>query len=382
MIPPAVPADALVRVLLVDDSAVVRNIVSRTLGAEADIEVVGTARDGRHALAQVKDLQPDVVVLDVEMPVLDGLETLPQLRELSPHLPVVMYSTLTERGAATTLEALARGAVDFATKPTMVTNSEEAAAVVRRNLLPLVRTWGRIGQARRGRTRGPAGFDPTPTGGAEKSLGHPPLVLRRASRPRGPVTAVVIGSSTGGPNALAEVIPALPSSFPVPVLIVQHMPEVFTKLLAERLDARSQLSVREGQEGDIVRRGRVYIAPGGKHLVVRRGEGQAVLACTDGPPENFCRPAVDVLFRSAVEVWGGGLLAVMLTGMGNDGLAGSRAIDEAGGMILAQDEDTSVVWGMPGAVVRAGLAREVLPLEGIAPAIVGRVTRTVADVSA
>lgn len=374
---PAVASGAVVKVLVVDDSAVVRRIVATTLESEPDVEVIGTARNGQHAVAQVEQLRPDVVVLDVEMPVLDGLATLPKLHELCPHLPVVMYSTLTERGASATLEALDRGAVDYATKPTMVANQDEAAMAIKRDLVPLVRTWGRIGQARRGRN----GTAPTALRSPARSLseaGSPPPTLRSAPPRRPlPVAAVVVGSSTGGPNALAQVIPLLPSTLPVPVLIVQHMPEVFTKLLAERLDARSSVPVREAQQDEVIEPGTVYIAQGGTHLAVHRLNGRAVIECADGPAENFCKPAVDVLFRSAVEVWDGQLLAVMLTGMGNDGLEGSRAVVAAGGTVLAQDEETSVVWGMPGAVARAGLASDLLPLPAVASAIAGRVAAAV-----
>jgi two-component system chemotaxis response regulator CheB len=358
---------AVVKVLVVDDSAAVRRIVSGTLADETDFNVVGTARDGQHAITQVVALEPDVVVLDVEMPVLDGLATLPKLLEVRPHLPVVMYSTLTERGASATLEALARGAVDYATKPTMVANQEAAAAMIRRDLTPLVRTWGRIEQARRRRKTSTAMVSPiAPAASAQERV-----VTRPA--PRGQrIHAIVVGSSTGGPNALAEVVSGLPATLPVPVLVVQHMPEVFTRLLAERLDDRCLAPVVEAHQGDIVKPGTLYVAQGGTHLAVHR-EGTKVIAdCTDGPPENFCRPAVDVLFRSAVEVWGGGILAVMLTGMGSDGLEGSRRVVEAGGSVLAQDEATSVVWGMPGAVAKAGLASHLLPLGDVARAIVER----------
>jgi two-component system chemotaxis response regulator CheB len=365
---PAVDPKAVVRVLVVDDSSLVRRIVTTTLKEEADFEVVGTARDGQHAIAQVKALEPDVVVLDVEMPILDGLATLPKLLEVRPHLPVVMYSTLTERGASATLEALARGAVDYATKPTMVSNQEEAAALIRRDLVTLVRTWGRIEHARRGRSGAAAvSAHPSPTSPAAA-----PPVVRRAAPAGQRVGAVVIGSSTGGPNALSEVVGGLPATLPVPVLVVQHMPEVFTRLLAERLDARCIPPVREVHQGDVVEAGTIYIAQGGAHFSVRREGVRVVADCTDDPPENFCRPAVDVLFRSAVEVWGSGLLGVMLTGMGSDGLEGSRGIVEAGGTILAQDEETSVVWGMPGAVAKAGLASDLLPLGEVARAIVER----------
>ncbi len=368
----------MIKVLVVDDSAAARRIISTTLDSEEDLKVVGTARDGQHAVAQMIALEPDVVVLDVEMPILDGLAALPKLFEARRHVPVVMYSTKTERGASATLEALARGAVDYAAKPNGVTDRAAATAMIRRDLVPLVRAWGRLEQARQGgRTTRRDAAAPSAT---TTSLQPPtpirlasatPLVMRPEPRDQH-VDAVIIGSSTGGPNALAEIIAALPAALPVPVLVVQHMPDVFTRLLAERLDARSLTPVVEVQHGDIIAPGTVYIAQGGTHFTVRRNGVNVTAECIDGPPENFCRPAVDVLFRSAVDVWGSGLLALMLTGMGSDGLEGSRRVVESGGTVLAQDEPSSVVWGMPGAVARAGLASELIPLTEVCRAIVDR----------
>lgn len=341
------------QVLLIDDSAVVRHLVANILRAEDGIEVVGVAENGRRGLERIEALQPDVVVLDVEMPVLDGLATLRELRPRWPRLPVIMFSTLTERGASSTLNALAVGANDYVTKPGRSAGRAEAEAVVRNSLVPLVHNWGRLARSR------PA----TPA---------PLATLAPRSRSAELVSAVVLGSSTGGPVALTNIIPLLPASLPVPVLIVQHMPPVFTRMLAERLNERSALSVVEAAEGMTVRRG-VYIAPGGSHMVVRRAGTEVVVALDDGPPENSCKPAVDVLFRSAVPVWGAGLLAVVLTGMGQDGLKGIEPIVGAGGSAIVQDEVSSVVWGMPGAVAQAGLAEEILPLVDIPSAIHRRV---------
>ncbi|MFC0080878.1 chemotaxis response regulator protein-glutamate methylesterase [Aciditerrimonas ferrireducens] len=359
------------RVVLVDDSALVRRLVGGVLRTEDDLVVAGTLVDGQQAVEQVPELQPDVVVLDVEMPRLDGLETLAALHQSCPGLPVVMYSSLTERGAAVTLEALARGAVDYATKPSATTSREEAEACLRRDLLPLVRLWGRIGRARRVgervASRGLEVGQPAPP----RQVSEPPLAtrVRRPARPE----VVLVGVSTGGPSALAELLPSLPAGLGVPVLVVQHMPAIFTRLLAERLDRSAPLRVREALDGEPLEPGTVLVAPGGRHLAVERRGGQVVAACLDDPPEHFCRPAVDVLFRTAAAVYGPGVLAVVLTGMGNDGLAGAQAIVRAGGAVLAQDEASSVVWGMPGAVARAGLAEAVLPLAELAPAIAARV---------
>lgn len=368
--------DAPIEVLLVDDSVVVRHFVQDVLRGENGIEVAATAANGLQALERLEEHRVDVVVLDIEMPVLDGLATLARLRARWPRLPVIMFSTLTERGAAATLDALALGASDYVTKPTQLRDRQAARTAVVDGLLPLLRTWGRINQLRRGGGEHRRDGGGAPPGGpaAVVAPARPaPAPLRRV--PGGPraVEAVLIGASTGGPNALTEIVPSLPATLGVPVLVVQHMPTLFTRLLAERLDDRSALRVEESVSGRAVRPGHVYIAAGGVHMAVRRQDGLVELQDDDGPPEHSVKPAVDVLFRSAVAVWGGALLAVVLTGMGNDGMLGARQVVDAGGTVLAQDEATSVVWGMPGAVVRGGLAHEVLPLDRVASAIVQRV---------
>lgn len=366
---------AVIRVLLVDDSAVIRRFVSEALSEEPDIAVTSTASNGREAIARIERELPDVVVLDIEMPVLDGLATLRELRPRWPDLPVVMYSTLTHRGASATLDALSLGATDYVLKPSQVVDREAASRAVRSDLAPVLRSWGNLHRARvaSARARAMAPPAPTPTG-VPAPGGH---LLRRADERARP-EVLVIGSSTGGPQALTEVVPQLPANLPVPVLVVQHMPPLFTKMLAERLDARSALEVVEVAAELPVVAGKVYVAAGGTHLVVRRRPSGVVASVDDGPPENSCKPAVDVLFRSAVEVWRGRVLGVVLTGMGHDGLEGSRGICEAGGEVVAQDEATSVVWGMPGAVARAGLAAQVLPLAQVAPAITRLLGRALA----
>lgn len=347
-----------VRVLVVDDSVVVRRTVATVLAQTEDIDVVGTAADGRLGLRKVAELNPDVVTLDIEMPDMDGLEMLRHVRRDHPDLPVIMYSTLTERGASATFDALELGAVDYATKPSGLISRDAAETKVRDELAPLVRLWGkrRLGPERRGATAlTPAPVAATPT---------VPLPSRTHQ-----VDLVTIGVSTGGPDALARVIPALRPDLPVPVVIVQHMPPVFTAMLAQRLDQLSPLPVSEAVHGEPASPGHVYLAPGGRHLEVHRLGGYLTLELSDDPPENSCRPAVDVLFRSAVGATGGRMLAAVLTGMGQDGLEGARVVHAAGGLLVAQDEPTSVVWGMPGFVARAGLGATVLPLEQIAPAI-------------
>ena len=345
-----------IRVLVVDDSVVIRRLVTQALEGEPDIEVVGTASGGRLALAKLPLLQPDVVTLDIEMPDLDGLATLPLLRADYPRLPVIMFSTLTERGAASTLEALALGASDYVTKPSNTGSMDVALQRVREDLVPRIRALC------------PRAGRPRPT-----AVARPAVTVRPRGGAPARVQAVVIGVSTGGPSTLAELVPHLPGDLGVPVLICQHMPPVFTRLLAERLDGRSELHVHEGADGDVVVPGGVWIAPGGLHMVVQGVNGRTVIRTNNAPPENSCRPAVDPLLRSAVEVYGGGVLAVILTGMGQDGLRGCELVVEAGGRALAQDERTSVVWGMPGYVSRAGLADKVLPLDEIADEITRRV---------
>jgi two-component system chemotaxis response regulator CheB len=346
-----------IRVLVVDDAVVVRRIVTDVLSADPDIEVVGTAANGKLALAKMAQLGPDVVTLDIEMPELDGLGTLVELRKSHPRLPVIMFSTLTERGAVATLEALARGASDYVTKPANVGSVTLAQERIREELIPRIR-------ALAGRVSPPAsragGLPPA----APLPRSHISLPLR--------VDALVIGVSTGGPNALADILPALPAEFPVPIVVVQHMPPVFTKFLAERLAGLSRVAVREGEEGGLLEPGVAWIAPGNHHAVLRRDGAQVRLQLTQDPPENSCRPAVDPLFRSAAQVYGNRTLGVVLTGMGQDGLRGAETIHRAGGQVFAQDEATSVVWGMPGAVVAAGLADRVLPLGSIAGDLVHR----------
>ncbi|MDT7856050.1 chemotaxis response regulator protein-glutamate methylesterase [Rubrivirga sp. S365] len=346
---------APIRVLIVDDTVIVRKLVSDVLEADPEITVAATAPNGRVALQKVPMVAPDVVVLDVEMPVMGGLETLRVLRDEHPHLPVIMFSSLTERGASTTLDALALGARDYVAKPTNTSGILEAREQVREQLVPKVKALGR--------RRTPSATPPA----------APPV--RAASGRAARVDAVVVGVSTGGPNALVEVLPALPADFPVPVLVVQHMPPLFTKSLADRLDRASALAVREAADGDVPTPGTVWIAPGGLHLDVVREGGAVRLRTHEGPPENNCRPAVDVLFRSAAAVWGRNALGVVLTGMGHDGRVGAEHLTRAGARVVAQDEATSVVWGMPGAVVRAGLADAVVPLDRVAAEVEDRVAR-------
>lgn len=330
------------RVLVVDDSVVVRQIVSRVVSAEPALELAGVAANGHIAMAKIEQLQPDVVVLDLEMPGMDGYETLAAIREVDSTLPVIIFSHHSSTGAAATLEALALGATDFVLKP-HADGIRLAEGEVREALVPLLTAFGA-----RTHTRPDV---------ARTAPGTPRSVL---------VTALVVAVSTGGPNALAEIIPSLPVSLAVPVLIVQHMPAIFTRSLAERLDRLSAVSVVEAADDDAVVAGRVYIAPGGRHLELTGRGTAAHVHLTDGPPECSSRPAADVLFRSAVAAYGAGTMAMVLTGMGHDGLLGSEAVRAAGGCVLVQSAASSVAHSMPAGVADAGLADAILPLDQLA----------------
>jgi two-component system chemotaxis response regulator CheB len=367
---------ARTRVLVVDDSVVIRRLVTDALSREAAIDVVGVAANGRIAQAKVAQLAPDVITMDVEMPEMDGIEAVRALRAAGHTQPIIMFSTLTERGAHATLDALAAGATDYVTKPANVGSVQQSLEQVARELVPriLALSAARRGPAARtGAARPAGGAAPAASSTAAPAGAGARVRLAAAPTPR-PVRLVVLGSSTGGPEALSRVITALPP-LSVPVAVVQHMPPVFTRQLAQRLDRLGPWSVAEAGNGDTLRPGHVYVAPGDHHLEVRRAGPSLVTHLTQAPPENFCRPAVDVLFRSAVAAVGGDLLAVVLTGMGADGRAGAERIVGAGGTVVVQDEPSSVVWGMPGAVATAGWAHRVVPLAEMAMTI----GRTVED---
>lgn len=349
---------ARIRVLVVDDSVVIRKLVSDLLAEDPDIEVVGTAVNGRAGLQKIALLKPDLVTMDIEMPELDGIETVRQLRATGNRVPVIMFSTLTERGAVATLDALAAGASDYVPKPANVGSVGRSMEQVREALIPRIKSL----VPRVGALPSRAGVVPTP----------PPAVVLRAPAP-GPVGGhrlLVVGSSTGGPEALSALLAALPS-LSVPIAVVQHMPPLFTRQFAARLDRQLDVEVTEAVDGQVLRPGAVCIAPGDFHLEVIADGRTLVARLNQAPPENYCRPAVDVLFRSAAAVAGGSVLGVVLTGMGSDGCRGARAIVDRGGSVIVQDQATSVVWGMPGAVANAGLAERVLPL-GELPAEITR----------
>lgn len=349
------------RVLLVDDSVVVRKVVAEYLATSSDVEVVATASNGRIALEKLAQVNPDLVILDVEMPEMDGIATLTALRVRAPKLPVLMFSALTERAGAMTLEALSLGASDYVTKPS---NLNGAAGPARALDELMTKTRALLARS----SEPPALVSALPSAAAAVLLPVP-----RA--PAGRVDLLAIGSSTGGPNALAEIIASLPAGFPVPIVIAQHMPPLFTRLFADRLESQSQLRVREGATGEPLRPGEVWIAPGDFHLTVRQEGEDRLLLVHQGMPENSCRPSVDVLFRSVADAYGSAALGVVLTGMGMDGLRGCERIREAGGQVVVQDEASSVVWSMPGSVAKAGLADEVVSLAHMGPTLLRRVSR-------
>ena len=354
---------AKIRALVVDDAVVVRRMVSDVLAGDPDIEVVGTAANGRIAIQKITQVNPDIVTMDIEMPEMDGLQTLKALRQTHPHLPVIMFSTLTERGGTATLDALSLGASDYVTKPANVGSVALAQQRIREELIPKIKALCR-------RTH-PTTPSPLPPARPPHVVPFSPTrpVLAPSTAAGGHVHVVAIGVSTGGPNALAVLLPMLPADFPVPIVLVQHMPPMFTKLLAERLDAQSRLKVIESAGGEILAPGCVYVAPGNFHMIVQRRGSDVLTVLNQEPPQNSCRPAVDPLFRSVSHVYGGHALGVILTGMGQDGLRGAEELHAGGSRVIAQDEASSVVWGMPGFVVKAGLADRVLPLHAIAAEI-------------
>ncbi|BDI20028.1 chemotaxis response regulator protein-glutamate methylesterase [Nostoc cf. commune SO-36] len=340
-----------IRVLIVDDAVVVRSRVSKILSSDPELEVVGVAANGRIALAKIPYVNPDVIILDIEMPEMNGLQTLAAIRQIYPRLPVIMYSTSTHRGAIATLEALSLGASDYATKPSNLGSVEATNQHIRDDLIPKIKVFG-------------AFFTPS-------AITHPVVFPVRSSLHQ--VEVVAIGVSTGGPNALTVVLNEFPADLSVPILIVQHMPPMFTKLLAKQLAAKCQIPIDEAVPGQILKPGHAWIAPGDFHLIVQRDKTGVRLATHQASPENSCRPSVDVLLRSVAQVYGAGAIAVILTGMGQDGLHGCQCIREAGGQVIAQDKATSVVWGMPSFVVNAGLANKILPLNQIADEIMHRI---------
>jgi two-component system chemotaxis response regulator CheB len=334
------------RVMVCDDSATIRGAIARMLEADPGILVVAKVSNGLLAIEELKRTKVDVVVLDIEMPVLDGMAALPFLLQADPGLRVIMASTLTTRGADVAMRALRLGAADYVPKPSSIGDANDER--FRREIIGKVKGLARL----RYRTAVPA---------------RPPVPIVTRAAPMLPPRMLAIGSSTGGPQALFTLIQGLGCSVNVPVILTQHMPATFTPILAEHITRLGALPCAEAKDGEILLPGRIYLAPGDKHLIIEPAGGQGRARLSADPPENFCRPAVDPMLRSAAIVCGGRVLVAMLTGMGHDGLAGTRHVVEAGGAAIAQDEATSVVWGMPGAIAQAGLCHAVLPLPRIAP---------------
>ncbi len=429
-----------IRVLVVDDSAVVRRVLGDIISNEPGMMLVGTAKDGVDALKRIKELEPDLITLDLEMPIMGGLDVLAKLRLERSRIPVIVVSSLTRKGSAATLEALARGAADYVPKPTSSGDPRTPRSDIQAELVPRIRALAsrrRPSAVSRSATRSASAISPsadarrsgsTPQAKSPRERTRPmtrperALARTRSSRPEsksaerstaaldrsrrrgerptvgegatgrssasqrvpgalargGPgilsPKAVVIGSSTGGPAALETVFSSIRSPLNVPMFIVQHIPAEFSAMLAKRLDSASAMTVVEASSGQVPEPGTVYLAPGGRHMVLTKNKRRVMIELTDTPPVNSCRPAVDVLFESSADVYGPNQLAVILTGMGHDGLDGCKKLFPLGVPILAQDEETCVVWGMPRFVTEQGLTDEVLPLGEIAGRIVARVS--------
>jgi two-component system, chemotaxis family, protein-glutamate methylesterase/glutaminase len=332
------------KILIVDDSIVIRKILSDLISAQPELEVCGTAPNGKIALSKVGFLKPDLITLDIEMPEMDGLATLKELKKTHPDLPVIMVSSLTHQGAQTTIQALSLGANDYIAKPSSLNENNDSRAIFERELIPKIIHWS--------------------TQHMEED-NFPEVLIPKNRVINKKISVVIIGISTGGTTALAQVIPRLPKDFPVPILIVLHIPPVFSKTFADRLNELSGLYVKEASHGDLLLPGTVYVAPGDNHMEVKLESGKKIITLNKQEPVNFCRPSVDVMFESALDVYGKNTLAVIMTGMGSDGLASLRKLKEEGATIIAQDKESSTVWGMPGNAVKAGLADYVLPLSDI-----------------
>lgn len=347
------PPSPKLRIVVVDDSLNMRSLLDRAVSEVDDMQVVGTASKSEKAIAFLEEWQPDIVVINAEMPVVDGVTALNRMREKRPNLPAIVFTSHRERSASVGLRVLGMANTKWLTRPTASEALGGAGETWEEMLFSVRYLTGKLTNV--------ATVPPEPSA---------PLSADRDCRARrGPYSVLAIGASTGGTDALTEVLSELPGSLPVPVVIVQHMPGEFTQQFAERLNSNSELTVRQGSAGEALAPGHAYLAPGGYHMVIQRVAGELVLGLNRDPKEHYCRPAVDPLFRSVVEACGASVLALVLTGMGFDGAAGCAAIRSAGGRVLIQDEATSVVWGMPGEVFRTGQADEVHPLGDVALAI-------------
>jgi two-component system chemotaxis response regulator CheB len=359
------------RVLVVDDTVVYRKIVSDVLAGLPGIELVGTAYNGKSALSRIANLRPDLLTLDIEMPEMNGLETLQQMQTVAPDVGAIMLSSLTVEGGEMTMRALELGAFDFIPKP-QEGSMEENTRAVREALIPMLKAFARrreIKSILKGKSQGASGLQAP---AVEQRIRTIPF---RRTRERSDI--VGIGVSTGGPNALARMMPKIPADIDVPILIVQHMPPVFTQSLARSLDAKCAIEVKEACDGEPIRANVAFIAPGGKQMKVAAGaDGRnRVLRITDDPPENSCRPSVDFLFRSIAHHYVGRATGVIMTGMGSDGTLGLKLMKRNGAAIIAQDEETCVVYGMPKAPIESGIVDSIAPLDRIAEEICRTVGR-------
>lgn len=359
-----------IKVMVVDDSVVVRGLVSRWIDEDPALAVISAHRNGKLAVDDIERSNPDVVILDIEMPELDGLAALPLMLKKKSDLVVIMASTLTRRNGEASLKALSLGAKDYVPKPE--SNSGVTTSVdFRRELIDKVKNLGMRAKSRAARparpaSAGHAAAHPERARAPVAATARPAFVTKPYSRvaPR----VLIIGSSTGGPQALAEVFQHIgPAMSRVPVLVTQHMPPTFTAILAEHIGKTSARPCAEGQDGEPIMAGRIYIAPGGKHMLIEKAASGPIIRLSDAAPVNFCKPAVDPFFKSAVDVYGSAIIAAILTGMGNDGAEGAGLVSAAGGSVIAQDEETSVVWGMPGATAKSGVCSDVLPLKEVGP---------------
>jgi two-component system chemotaxis response regulator CheB len=358
----------MIRVMVVDDSAVIRGIFRRTLDVDPQITVVASVGNGQHAIDSLARQPVDVVVLDIEMPVMDGMTALPKLLQAQPDLKIIMASTLTQSNATVSLDALQAGASDYIPKPS--TNSEiHNADAFKRDLVDKVKA---LGAARLKETSpSPAGLRRATSAGSKVVTAGKreaaPIELRQASSFKPEI--LCIGSSTGGPKALMTVVKELKSSFKLPILITQHMPKTFTSILAHHLQQTSNRPAAEAIDGEQLKPGQIYVAPGGIHMLLAGSASEPVIRLDDGPPVNYCKPSVDPMLASVAKIYGAKVLTVILTGMGHDGLDGGKEVVAAGGTVVAQDEETSIVWGMPGAVANAGICSAVVPITEIAKQI-------------
>lgn len=364
-----------IRVLVVDDSHVIRGLLSRSLDSDPGIKVVATASNGKAAIDEVAKTEIDVIVLDIEMPIMDGMTALPQLLAARPGIQVIMASTLTLKGASISMKALSKGAADYVPKPTS-TGEINSAEEFKRELISKVKSWGAVARRRRGAAARQGSVEPVSTAAARRFPAGP-VKLRDVPTLFRP-DCIAIGSSTGGPQALFKVFQMMGKVTNLPVFVTQHMPATFTTILAEHLGQASGMHAAEAKDGEPVMPGRIYVAPGDFHMTVAVEGGRKVMRLDKNPPENFCRPAVDPMLRSLAKAYNGKVLTVILTGMGQDGLKGGQELSAAGGVIAAQDEATSVVWGMPGAVANAGLCSAVLPLSDIGPYVRKAISRMAA----